>query len=681
MHTGCAHAVHASRVARKQCTHRPAYGASRYGIRRAYRTASRFDAPLRLPLAPRSGERGPGGEGSGGPGGEGPPSARPRYTPPMRMSRFFGRTLREAPADAETASHRLLLRSGCIDQLMAGVYTYLPLGWRVKRRVEQIIRDEMDRAGALEIHMPAIQPLDLWERSGRAQGFGDVLFRLHDQRDRALVLAPTHEEVVTQLFAGHARSYRDLPVTLYQLQTKFRDEARPRGGLVRVREFTMKDAYSFDLDDAGLDVSYDAMFAAYRRIFDRCGVPTIPVEADSGAIGGKGSQEFMFLTDTGEDVIVRCDVCGYAANTEKAEFARPPAASAPDEQPLAIEPVDTPDTPTIDALAALLGIPAARTAKAVLYMATDPHDAASPAQPVFAVVRGDLQVNEIKLRNLLGGPDLRAMTADEARAHGIEPGYASPIGVDAPAAPGAAARATLRVVADTSIADSPNLVAGANVAGRHLRNTNHGRDWTATDVADIALAEAGHACARCTLREAGAGTTPPGTLRAARGIEMGHVFRLGRLYAETFEARVLDDAGEQRVPVMGCYGIGVDRIIAAVVEAHHDERGIAWPPAVAPFDLHLVVLGAQRDPALAADADTLHAELQAAGLTVLYDDRDESPGVKFADADLIGAPLRLTISPRNAKAAVVELARREGGGEPELVPRDEVVRRVMPLRG
>ena len=583
----------------------------------------------------------------------------------MRMSRLFGHTLREAPADAETASHRLLLRAGCIDQLMAGVYTYLPLGWRVKRRVEQIVRDEMDRAGALEIHMPAIQPLDLWQRSGRADSFGDVLFRLHDQRDRALVLAPTHEEVVTQLFAGHARSYRDLPVTLYQLQTKFRDEARPRGGLVRVREFTMKDAYSFDLDDAGLDVSYDTMFAAYRRIFDRCGVPTIPVEADSGAIGGKGSQEFIFLTDTGEDVIVRCDVCGYAANTEKAEFARPPAASAPDEQPLAIEPVDTPDTPTIDALAALLGVPAARTAKAVLYMATDPHDAAGAATPVFAVVRGDLQVNEIKLRNLLGGRDLRAMTADEARALGIEPGYASPIGVN-PA---------VRVIADTSIADSPNLVAGANVPGRHLRHTNHGRDWTAHDVADIALAEAGHLCARCTLGDNEGEATPTGVLRAARGIEMGHVFRLGRLYAETFEARVLDAAGEQRVPVMGCYGIGVDRIIAAVVEAHHDERGIAWPAAVAPFDVQLVVLGAARDPALAAAAKALHDELEAVGLAVLYDDRDESPGVKFADADLIGVPLRLTISPRNAKAGMVELALREGG-EAELVLRAEVVGRV-----
>jgi prolyl-tRNA synthetase len=290
------------------------------------------------------------------------------------MTRWFGRTLREAPAEAETASHRLLLRAGAIDQLMAGVYTYLPLGWRVKRRVEAIVREEMDAADALEIHMPAIQPLDIWEQSGRADSMGPVLFRLTDQRDRPLALGPTHEEVVTRLFAEEAQSYRDLPVTLYQIQTKFRDEARPRGGLVRVREFTMKDAYSFDLDEAGLDVSYGAMFEAYRRIFARCGVPTLPVEADSGAIGGKDSREFIYLTDTGEDTIVLCDECGYAANTEKAEFVRP-RAHASEEAPLPLEPVDTPETKTIEDLAGFLALPYSRTAKAVFYMATDPHDA------------------------------------------------------------------------------------------------------------------------------------------------------------------------------------------------------------------------------------------------------------------------------------------------------------------
>jgi len=573
------------------------------------------------------------------------------------MTRWFGRTLREAPAEAETASHRLLLRAGAIDQLMAGVYTYLPLGWKVKRKVEGIVREEMDAAGALEIHMPAIQPLELWERSGRADSMGPVLFRLTDQRDRPLALGPTHEEVVTQLFAAHAQSYRDVPVTLYQIQTKFRDEARPRGGLVRVREFTMKDAYSFDLDDDGLDASYDAMFEAYRRIFARCGVPTVPVEADSGAIGGKESREFIFLTDTGEDTIVLCDQCGYAANTEKAEFVRPAVPAG--EAPLPLEPVDTPETRTIEDLAGFLALPYSRTAKAVFYMATDPHDASAPAEPVFVVVRGDLQVNEVKLRNLLGGKDLRAMTDEEARGYGIVPGYASPIGIDG----------AVRVVADTSVETSPNLVAGANEEGKHLRNTNLGRDYQASDVADIALAEAGYTCARCG----------EGTLRTARGIEMGHVFRLGLIYSQAFDVHVSDEGGEQRMPVMGCYGLGVDRVIAGAVQEHHDERGIIWPASIAPFDVHMVGLGLGRDEQLAADAEALYEELRAAGLDVLFDDRDESPGVKFNDADLLGIPLRVTVSSRNHKEGVVEVLHR-AGGEPELLQRDAVVWRLMAMR-
>ena len=572
----------------------------------------------------------------------------------MKMSRYFLHTLREAPSDAEAAGHQLLLRSGSIDQLMAGVYTYLPLGWRVKRKVEQAVREEMDRAGGIELHMPALQPLDIWEQSGRADSMGSVLFRLRDQRERAMALGPTHEEVVTSLFASHARSYRDLPMTLYQIQTKFRDEARPRGGLVRVREFTMKDAYSFDMDDAGLDVSYDAMFVAYRRIFDRCGVPTIAVEADSGAIGGKDSREFMFLTEIGEDVIVRCDRCDYAANTEKADFRRVPA---PIEVPLPTEEVATPGTSTIEALAALLGVPASKTAKAVLYMATDPHDASAPAQPVFVVVRGEMQVNEIKVRNHLHGVELRPMTDVEARAYGIVPGYTSPIGIDA----------RVRVIADRAVAETPNLVAGANRDGMHLRNVNHGRDWSAAegDVIDCALAEVGYGCPRCD-----------GTLGAARGIEMGHVFRLGRIYSEAFNVTVLDEAGQQRVPIMGCYGIGVDRIIAAAVEQHHDERGIIWPATIAPFDVHLVGLGLGRDAALVADAEALYAELEAAGLDVLFDDRDESPGVKFNDADLIGLPLRVTVSSRNQTAGVVEVQRRDAG-EAEKSARADVVAHLV----
>ena len=572
----------------------------------------------------------------------------------MKMSRYFLHTLREAPSDAETAGHRLLLRAGGIDQLMAGVYTYLPLGWRVKRKVEQAVREEMDRAGGIEIHMPALQPLDIWEQSGRADSMGPVLFRLRDQRERALALGPTHEEVVTKLFASHARSYRDVPVTLYQIQTKFRDEARPRGGLVRVREFTMKDAYSFDMDEAGLDASYGAMYETYGRIFDRCGVPTIAVEADSGAIGGKDSREFMFLTEIGEDVIVRCDRCDYAANTEKAEFRRISAAA---EAPQAIEEVATPGTTTIEALAALLSVPASKTAKAVLYMATDPHDILSPAQPVFVVVRGDMQVNEIKVRNQLHGVELRPMTEVEARAHGIVPGYASPIGIGA----------GVQVIVDVAVAESVNLVTGANREGFHLRNVNHGRDWSAApdDVIDCALAEVGYGCPRCE-----------GMLTAARGIEMGHVFRLGRIYSEAFEVTVLDESGAQIVPIMGCYGIGVDRIIAAAVEQNHDEKGIIWPATIAPFDAHLVGLGLGRDAALAADAEALYVELQAAGLEVLFDDRDESPGVKFNDADLLGLPLRVTVSSRNQTAGIVEVQRRDDG-DAEKIARDEVVAHLV----
>ena len=572
----------------------------------------------------------------------------------MRMSRLFGRTLREAPAEAETASHRLLVRAGCIDQLMAGVYSYLPLGWRAKRKAERIVREEMDAAGAQEVFLPAIQPVELWRRSGREAAFGPVLFHLGDQRGRELVLGPTHEEVITRLFAAHAGSWRDVPVTLYQIQTKFRDEARPRGGLIRVREFTMKDAYSFDLDEDGLDASYEAMFEAYRRIFARCGVPVVAAEADSGAIGGKGSQEFVFLGGAGEDTVALCERCGYAANTEKAEFARSPAAPEP---PLPAEEVATPGASTIEALAAQLGVTAARTAKAVFYVAGGGEE--EPALPVFAVVRGDLDVNEVKLAAALGGRALRPMEEAELAEYGVAAGYASPIGADA----------RLRVVADVSIASSPNLAAGANRPGWHLRNVNHGRDWTAHEVADIALAHDGAACARCE----------GGALRLRRGMELGHVFRLGRIYSEAFGAAVLDDEGRRRFPAMGCYGIGVDRIVAAAVEASHDEDGIRWPAALAPYDAHLVALGGARDAGSRAEAEALYGELRAAGVETLFDDRDESPGVQFKDADLIGLPLRVTVSARNRREGAVELRRRAGGAT-ELVPRAEAVARVLALR-
>lgn len=568
----------------------------------------------------------------------------------MRMTRLFGHTRRER-TDADTENLDLLLRGGFVDQLASGVFTYMPLGSRVKRKVEQVIREEMDAAGAQEVQMPVIHPSELWETSGRLEAFGATLFRVVDRRERTMVLGPTHEEVVTALFRDHARSYRDLPVTLYQVQSKFRDEQRPRGGLIRVREFTMKDAYSFDLDEGGLDTSYGAMFEAYRRIFARCGVPTVPVEADSGAIGGKGSQEFIFVTDIGEDTILVCDACGYAANTEKAEFVRPPLEGVEGEQPLPLEEVETPGTTTIEGVSRLLGVPPARTAKAVLMAATDSSGA---REYVFAVVRGDLDVNEVKLTNVMGGRELTPMTELDARRLGLVPGYASPIGFEG----------KLRIVADTSVASSPNLVSGANREGWHLRNVNIGRDWQPDEVADIALGRHGHRCARCGS----------GTLEERRGIEMGHVFRLGQTYTEPFDARVLTEEGQRELPIMGCYGIGVDRIVACAVEASHDERGIRWPASIAPFDVYLVSLGASRDASVAAEAEALYEELRAAGLDVLYDDRDESAGVKFNDADLIGVPLRITVSTRNLKEGVVEVQRRDiEGSEASKVARAEVV--------
>ena len=541
----------------------------------------------------------------------------------QRMSRLFGRTLRQAPAEAETENHKLLLRAKIIEQLAAGVYSYLPIGWEVVRRIEQIIREEMDREGGQELHMPVLQPAELWQESGRYQTV-DVLFKVYDRREREHVLGATHEEVVVDLVRHNVQSYRDLPLLLYQIQTKFRDEARPRGGLVRVREFHMKDLYSFDTDWDTLDTSYQKMAGAYRRVFDRCGVPTLPVDADSGAIGGKDSQEFLFLTEIGEDTALICPRCSYAANAEKAVFRKPPA---PAEEPLPLEEVSTPGTTTIEAVASLLGVPTSRTVKAVFYLAD--------GEPVFVAIRGDLDVNEVKLRNALHAVELTMMDDAAVQRAGIVPGYASPIGVTG-----------IKVIADDSAIDSPNLIAGANKRAAHVRNANHGRDWQAEIVTDIALARAGDACPNC-------GTA----LEQRRGIEMGHIFKLGTVYTEKMGATYLDDEGRSQPIVMGCYGIGLGRLLAAVVEANHDERGIVWPAELTPFDVHLVALNPDR-PGVRDAAERLFEDLRGAGLRVLYDDRDESPGVKFNDADLIRLPWRLTVSPRTLERDAVELKRR-----------------------
>jgi prolyl-tRNA synthetase len=583
----------------------------------------------------------------------------------MRLSRLFGRTLREPPADADTPSHRLLVRAGFVDQLAAGLYAMLPLGLRVQRKVEQIIRDEMLAAGAQEVLLPMLQPLDLWQQSGRDLSMADVLFRLQDRRRRWHVLGPTHEEVVTRLVAAFVRSHRDLPVTLFQVHTKHRDEARPRGGLLRVREFVMKDAYSFDRDEEGMDRSYAAMFAAYQRIFARCDLPALPVEADSGAIGGKESVEFMLPSPAGEDTIIRCSsaTCRYAANRERAAFRRVPAAGAPEPpgespplQPL--EEVRTPGVRTIDDLARFLGISPAQTLKAVFYMA---EQAGPPpaTELIFVGIRGDLEVNEVKLRNLLRCDALRLARDDEVAAAGLVAGSASPVGIQG-----------LRTVVDLSVPPEPNLVAGANRPDVHLRNVNYGRDFTATLVADIATARAGHPCVRCGS-----------SLVEERGIELGHVFKLGTRYTEAFGARYLDATGQPHPIWMGCYGIGVGRTIAAAVEHHHDAQGIVWPASIAPCDVHLVAVNVDH-PDVAATADALYQSLLDTGVAVLYDDRLESAGVKFNDADLIGVPLRVTVGPRGVRQGQVEV-RPRAGGEAEAVPLEgaapAIARRVRAL--
>jgi prolyl-tRNA synthetase len=525
----------------------------------------------------------------------------------MRMSNLFGKTLRQTPAEADTPSHQLLLRAGMVQQIAAGVYSFLPLAWRALQKIEGIIRQEMDAAGGQELMMPAIHPIEIWQASGRDQAMSDILFRFADKRDRQFVLGPTHEEIIVELFKRNVRSYRDLPLLVYQIQQKFRDEPRPRGGLIRLRQFTMKDLYSFDTDFEGLDASYQLMFDAYTRIFARCGVPVVPALADSGAMGGRDTHEFIFLTELGEDSCLLCPSCGYAANAEVAAFVKEPAHSADEMQP--VEEIPTPGLYTIQALADHLSIPRSQTCKAVFYSATYP----DREEPVFVAVRGDMEVNEPKLRRALGAVELRYLGEDEAAAAGFVAGSASAVALKG-----------VQIVADDLLPQERNLVAGANKPDAHLLNVNYGRDWQADIVADIALAQEGHLCAQCR--------TP---MTASRGIEMGQVFKLGTFYSEKLGATYLDQEGKQRPAVMGSYGIGTERLLAAVVEANHDERGILWPRELAPYDVHLVALQADR-PEVSQPAEELYRGLQAVGLAVLFDDRDETPGVKFNDADLLG---------------------------------------------
>lgn len=511
-----------------------------------------------------------------------------------------------------------------IHQVAAGVYSYLPLGWRVLRKIATIIRDEMDKAGGQELMMPVLQPLELWQETGRDQAFGKGLFTLTDRRERKLVLGPTHEEVITELVKYNVQSYRDLPRLLYQIQAKFRDEPRPRGGLIRIREFTMKDLYSFDADEDGLNQSYAKMLAAYKNIYDRCGLPSLLVEADSGAIGGKESHEFMVITEGGEDEIIYCDKCKYAANAEKAESQKGKIESG---KPLPREEVATPGASTIEQVAKFLKIPKSHTIKAVFYIAD--------GKLVFVVIRGDIEVSEVKLKNALGGAELRLATEAEVIKAGIVAGAASPIGIKG-----------MKIVADDSITLGANFVAGANKAETHLRNVNYPRDFKADLVIDIAQARGGEGCPRCE-----------GKLLSTRGIEVGHVFKLGTFLSEKLGALFTDPGGASHPVIMGCYGIGLDRLLAAAIEHNHDDNGIIWPMSIAPYQLYLCPLSMENEKVVAT-AEKVYAELEAQGLEILFDDRNESAGVKFNDADLLGIPIRVTISPRTLEKNSVEIKRR-----------------------
>jgi len=576
----------------------------------------------------------------------------------VRFSKLFGKTLRQAPAEAESVSHQLLLRAGMIAQEAAGIYSYLPLGWRVLKKIENVIREEMDKAGGQELMLPVLQPFELWQQSGRDVSFGKSLFTLTDRKEHTLALGPTHEEVITDLVHRYVQSYRELPLLLYQIQTKLRDEPRPRGGLLRVREFIMKDLYSFDADEAGLDESYQKMSQAYKNIYARLGLPALMVEADSGAIGGKDSHEFMVITETGEDEVIYCSNCGYAANVDRAQFAkevetvipvsRSPESSEGKAKKLPrLQEIATPGAKTIEEVADFVGVPTSQTLKAVFYFAD--------REFIFVIIRGDLEVNETKLRNTLKCTELRLATEGEVNEAGLVAGFASPIGVKG-----------VKVIADDSITSGSSFIVGANKPGYHLRNANYPRDFQVDLITDIALARSRDSCPRCR-----------GKLSSARGIEVGHVFKLGTFISEKFGASFLDNDGTSRPIVMGCYGIGLGRLLAAIVEQSHDDKGIIWALSVAPYQVYLCPLSLEKSAVLPT-AEKIYQELQKEGIEVLFDDRDDSPGVKFNDADLLGIPLRLTLSPRTLQSQSVE-AKWRTEKEAQLLPLENLAAQVKRL--
>ena len=560
----------------------------------------------------------------------------------MRFSKAFFPTLKEAPAEAEVVSHRLMMRAAMIRRLAAGVYTLLPLGVRAQRKVEQICREELDRAGAQEVFLPTLNPAELWQQSGRWDAYGKELIRLQDRHGRDFCLGPTHEEVITNLVSREVRSYRDLPQNLYQIQTKFRDEIRPRFGVMRGREFTMKDGYSFDRDEKGAEESYGLMVEAYKRIFRRCGLTFGVAAADSGAIGGSFSHEFMVMADTGEEAISVCGKCAYSANVEKT----PVEISLPDNGGGELEKVHTPGAHTVNEVASFLDLPPEQVTKTLLYMADD--------EPAALMIPGHRELNEIKAKNALGAAALfLADAAEVERLTKAAVGFAGPVGLD-----------EVRIVADNSLKGRGGLVLGANETDHHYTGGEEGRDFRADAFADLTLAEEGDPCAECG---------EPMNIR--RGIEVGHVFKLGCKYSEALEANYLDENGETKTVVMGCYGIGIGRTVAAAIEQNHDENGIIWPTPIAPYHVDIVLVN-MKDAVCRGEAEKLYTTLGGLGVEAVLDDRDERAGVKFKDADLIGFPCLVIVGPKGIKEGQVEVKSRKTG-EREFLPLEgaaEVIR-------
>ena len=567
----------------------------------------------------------------------------------MRMTQLYSTTLREVPAEAEIASHQLMLRAGLIHKVSMGIYTYMPLGWRTLRKIENIIREEMDAYGGQELLMPVVSPAEVWQESGRWWVYGKELMRMKDRHDRDYLLAPTHEEIITTTVRQDIRSYKQLPVLPYQIQTKFRDERRPRFGVMRCREFIMKDAYSFDRDEAGLAENYRKMHDAYCNIFSRCGLNYRPVAADSGAIGGEGSHEFMALSEVGESQILFCHNCDYAATDEFA--AVDPVPTGVGEEFKEIVRVETPNCKTMEQLAELLQVPSDRAVKSLCYMADEEHF-------VLVLVRGDRQVNEVKLQNALGCYELRFATDEEVRTHGMEPGYCGPVGVGE----------TVRILADREVPLMVNHECGGGVKDFHLLNVNYQRgDYRIDQIADLALVEPGAKCPHCGA-----------PLDGARGIEVGQIFKLHTKYSEALHCNYVDESGQEHPMVMGCYGIGVGRTMAAVIEQHHDEKGLIWPITVAPYEVLIVPVN-DKDEWLVDQAEQIYRSLGKQGVEVLIDDRKERPGVKFNDADLLGFPIRVTMGKKCRETGNAEIKLRASGQVLE-VPVEQVVEKVLELK-